>query len=103
MPDDDRQMIVRSTKGEIEELKKSLLWKDIERELGAWKKGFNIEMLSIVDDAATENPSTATVLLHMGDLNGRAKAIDYLLGLLDMFLQILEDQKKAKDGKLMDS
>ena len=31
--------------------------------------------------------------LHMGDINGRQKAVDDFLALPDVFLQILEDKK----------
>ena len=86
-------MKVRATRDQIEELKQSILWKDIKRELGMWKTGFKKELSSIVDDAAVNNPSTASVLLHIGDVNGRIKAVDYLLSLPDMFLQSLEDQR----------
>jgi len=88
-----KEIKVNATKSEIEEFKRSPLWHDIMRELSSWKRGFNQEMLTIVDDAATGNPSTASILLHMGDLNGRQKAVDYMLGLLDIFLNILEDEK----------
>ncbi len=87
---------VRATKESIEEFKKSILWADIVEELKSWKKGFNGEMLSIVDDAAGTNPSTASVLLHMGDLNGRQKAVDYMLSLPDVFLSLIEEEKEEK-------
>ena len=90
---DMREVEVYSTRGQIEDFQSSIIWADIVRELDAWKIGFEIEMSSIVDDAAKENPSTAAVLLHMGDVNGRTKAIEYLLSLPDIFLQILEDKK----------
>jgi predicted TIM-barrel fold metal-dependent hydrolase len=90
---------VRATKEAIEEFKKSILWADIVEELKSWKKGFNGEMLSIVDDAAEHNPSTASVLLHMGDLNGRQKAVDYMLSLPDVFLSLIEEKKEEKDGR----
>jgi len=90
-------IIVHATKGQIEDFKESLLWKDITRELGTWSEGFNLEMLSIVNDAEASNPSTAAVLMHMGDLNGRQKAVDYFLGILDVFIAVLED--KAIDKK----
>jgi len=86
-----------TTIDEIEAFKKSVLWTDMVNELSAWKEGFNREMMSIVDDAEGQNPSTASVLLHMGDLNGRQKAVDYVLGLLDVFLDILEDKKDGRD------
>jgi len=94
-----KEIIINSTKSEIEEFKKSVLWYDMIRELRSWRKGFNLEMQSIVDDAKEDNPSTASVLLHMGDLNGRQKAVDYLLGLPDLFLSLLEDKK---DGSRRD-
>lgn len=87
------ELIINSTTEQIKEFKESVLWADIERELDSWKEGFNMEMHSIVEDASTENPSTANVLMHIGDLNGRVKATDYFLSILDVFLQILEDQK----------
>ena len=85
---------VNATRDQLEEFKGSILWADIVRELESWKKGFNQEMLTIVDDAAADNPSTASVLMHMGDLNGRQKAVDYLLSLPDVFLGMLEQQKE---------
>jgi len=88
---------VNASKSELEEFKKSTIWYDMMRELNSWKRGFNQEMLTIVDDAAAGNPSTASVLLHMGDLNGRQKAVDYMLGLPDMFLSLLEDEKDGRN------
>jgi len=87
------ELVVQATKDQIEEFKESILWSDIVKELENWKEGFNSEMMSIVDESADTNPSTASVLLHLGDLNGRQKAVDYFLGILDMFLSILEDKK----------
>jgi len=88
---------VNATKDQINELKESILWNDIVNELTMWKQGFNDEMMTIVDDSRDLNSSTAAVLLHMGDLNGRQKAVDYLLSLPDVFLQILEDKKQLTD------
>ncbi|MBE3140338.1 MAG: hypothetical protein IMZ53_07135 [Thermoplasmata archaeon] len=87
---------VRVSKGAIEEFKSSILWADIVEELKSWKEGFNREMLSIVDDAEGNNPSTASVLLHMGDLNGRQKAVDYFLSLPDVFIDIISTMKEDK-------
>lgn len=87
------EVTVNATKDQIEEFKDSILWADIVRELRSWKRGFDIEQDSIVDDAVTENLSTASVLLHLGDLSGRKKAVDYMLSMLNVFLQILEDKK----------
>lgn len=82
-----------STIAEIETFRESTLWNDIKNELNAWNEGFDLERRSIVDDAADSNPSTAAVLMHLGDLNGREKAVDYMLGILDMFISILEVKK----------
>ncbi len=93
------EVIVNSTRSQIEKLKKSIIWDDICRELRSWQFGFELEKKSIVDDAERTNPSTASVLLHLGDINGREKAIDYVMSILDVFLGILEDQKEAKDER----
>lgn len=84
---------VYSTRDQIEDFKTSVIWKDIIRELHMWQRGFKREMESIVDDAAENNPSTASVLLHMGDINGRIKTVEYIKSLPDIFLQLLEDKK----------
>lgn len=86
---------VNATKDQIEEFQKSVLWNDIVNELEGWKRGFNEEMLSVVDDAATTNPSSASVLMHLGDLHGRQKAVDYFLTILDTFLSILETRESS--------
>lgn len=95
-----KEIKVHSTRYQIEEFKNSVIWKDIKRELSAWKLAFRKEMMAIVDDSATENPSTASVLMHLGDINGRQKAVDYILSLPDIFLNILED---TKDGSRRES
>ena len=78
---------------DIEEAEKSVFWRDVVRELKAWKKGFGIEQDGIVDDASASNPSTASVLMHMGSIDGRVKAVDYLLELPNVFKSILEDKE----------
>ncbi len=91
---EDQEILVRTTKSQLEDIKESFFWMDVKQELEAWKKGFQIEQNNIVDDSSENNHSTATVLMHLGDLNGRIKAVDYLLSLPDIFLSILEDQAK---------
>lgn len=91
-------MELRTTKDQIEEFKESILWADIVRELKSWRKGFKIEQESIVDNAADSNPSTASVLLHIGDINGRLKTVDYVLGILDMFLSIINLKLEGKEN-----
>lgn len=86
---------VSVTIGDLQEFKQSLIWRDIKRELLAWRKGFDRELKSLVDVIASTNPSTASVLTHLGDLNGRGKAVDYMLSLPDVFIQVLESDKKS--------
>ena len=93
---------VYSTRSQIEDLEASITWADIVRELLSWKEGFEIELKGMVDEIADKNLSTAAVLTHMGSLDGRTKAVDYLLGLPDMFLQILEDTKDDTRRKQTD-
>lgn len=88
-----REITILSTKDSIVDFKESLVWKDIVNELEAWKKGFEYERAAMVDDAATENPSTAAYLLHSGDVNGRIKAVEYMLQIPDIFIQMLEEKE----------
>jgi len=87
------EMEIKATKAQVEEFKDSFLWLDMVNELENWKQGFEDELKSIVDDAASNNPSTASVLLHMGDLNGRIKAVNYMLSIPDVFLSLMEEKK----------
>ena len=86
---------LRTTRDQVEEFKESILWADITEELNSWKEGFERELKAIVEDAAANNPSTASVLMHLGDLNGRLKAVDYMLSIPDVFLSLLEVKKDA--------
>ncbi len=90
---------VRATKDQIEEFKSSILWADIVRELEMWKEGFRQELESIVTDAADTNPSTASVLLHMGSVDGRLKAVDYMIGLPDIFLSLIETTTGGEENE----
>lgn len=57
-----------------------------------------MELDMIVANAEDENPSTASVLLHLGDISGRKKAIDRMITLPAVLLDMLEEQKEEKDG-----
>lgn len=89
---------IGSSANEVIAFKKSIIWKDIVRELYSWKKGFENEMRSIVDNAASTNQSTASVLMHLGDINGRIKAVDYMIKLPDIFINILEQEEEQKQS-----
>lgn len=91
---------IYATKDQLEEFKESVIWNDISRELTSWKEGFEMELRTMVDDAAETNPSTANFLLHMGDLNGRIKAVDYMLSILDVFIQIKDVEKDKEEEDL---
>ena len=86
---EEQDVIVNATKDQIEEFKKSILWKDFRRELEMWKDGCKDEYSLTVGDSIT---SGKDILTHLGDIHGREMTIDYLLSLPDVFLQILEDK-----------
>ena len=90
---EEQEVIVNATKDQIEEFKKSILWKDIKCELIMWKDGCKDEYGQTVGDSIT---SGANILTHLGDIHGREMTIDYLLSLPDVFLQILEDKDENK-------
>jgi hypothetical protein len=89
-------MSLKSSKLELQEFKKSFIWNDIVSELTMWKKGFDIELKNLVDTIADSNASTANVLTHLGDLNGRIKTVDYVLGLPDILISLVEEQNESK-------
>ena len=84
---------INATKAQIENLKESLIWKDICRELDFWVEGFNSEENSIVDRIATENLSTPATLTLLGSIDGRKKAVLYFKSILDIFLTIIEERE----------
>ena len=94
------EIIVKATREQINDFKESFLWEDIKTELLSWQQGFEGEMMSVVDEVSNSNLTTASVLTHIGDINGRVKTVNYLLSLPDIFLQILDDKKD--DSKLVD-
>jgi hypothetical protein len=95
-------IVVYATKSQIEEFRDSVLWHDICRELDFWIEGFAVEQDSMVENAARDNSSTASILLHLGDINGRKKAVTYFKQILDVFLSILEDKKHDSEHKRAD-
>jgi len=88
---------VFATKTQIEDLKESVLWQDIINELNNWKYATEQEMISIPENAAGDNLSTASTLMHIGGLSGIIKAADYLLTIPDLLLDKLEMQKEEQD------
>ena len=88
---------INSSIVELENLKDSTVWGDIVRELESWVEGFKRELRAIPEEAASSNPSTASVLLHMGSCSGRIKAVEYMLSLPDVLISIKEDNKSNKE------
>ena len=87
-----------STTSQIEEFKESLIWKDIVRELRHIKKLATLEY-DIVGEVHTDDqgyrivPNQSETLIHLGDIKGRKKAVDYFLSIPDILLQTLEVNK----------
>lgn len=90
---DVREIMISSTVDQINEFKGSLLWDDIKRELGMWLEGFLHEYGAIADSCMDREENSASALVHIGNIRGREQAIDYLLQLPDMFLELKEDKK----------
>ena len=89
---------LRSSKSEIEEFKNSFLWLDIVDELVELSKKAQLEYDLVgehhINDAGYKVvPNSSETLIHLGDIKGRRKAVDYFLSIPDIFLQILEGEK----------
>lgn len=94
-----KEITVNSTKDQLKDFKDSIIWSDIVRELTAWRLGFQTEQCALVDNIASENPSTANVLTHLGSIDGRIKAVDYMLSLPDIFLDYLEEKDDSNSNR----
>ena len=95
--------MVRSTKSKIEEFKNSMLWKDIQDELKRLSRNAQLEYDLVgephVDDQGFRViPNESETLIHLGDIKGRRKAVNYFLDILEVLLQEIEDEK-ANVGK----
>lgn len=95
---------VKSTKEQLKELKESMFWLDVQTELRRLRDELNKEY-DLVGEPKTEfdgaqklktYPSTAETLIHLGDIKGRKKAIDYFLALPDIFLSLLESKNDER-------
>ena len=95
---------LKSTKSEIEKFKESFLWMDIKDELDELTERSQLEYdlvgESVINDEGVRvTPTTAEVLIHLGEIKGRKKSVNYFLNILDIFLQILEDQTEDKEDE----
>ena len=89
---------VRSTKMQIEEFKSSMLWDDFKDELMQLATNAQLEYdlvgESHVDDQGFKIvPNQSETLIHLGDIKGRRKAVQYFLSIPDILIQILEDKQ----------
>jgi len=93
---DLEELKVLSARGDFEAFKESMVWADIKHELESWRTGFERELGSLVDNYAGNNPTSATILMHLGNINGRIKAVDYFLQLPDILMEMTEMQKQEQ-------
>ena len=99
-----REEKIRSTKIQIEEFKGSFIWLDIVDELNRLAKHSLIEYDLVGEPHAdgqgsTVVPNTAETLIHLGDIKGRRKAVQYFLSIPDIFLQIIEINEGDKKSQ----
>lgn len=78
--------MVLSTVSQLQEFKESIIWKDFCQELDSWRESFQQELLCLTDKVADENLSTPSVLVHLGDVSARIKAVDYMLLIPDTLI-----------------
>jgi len=88
--------MIRATKDQISEFRKSFLWKDMKAELGGWKRNFEKEMMTIVHDCVNGKLDGMTALAHLGSIHGRCMAIDFMLELPNVFLDEKNMEEEAK-------
>lgn len=91
------EIVVGSTRVQLEEFRESIIWKDIVRELDAWLMGLEREVEIMVENAANDNPSTANVCMHIGHIYGRKKAVEYMKAIPSVLIGFIDDKKANKD------
>ena len=97
--EDDKLMVVRATREQITDFIESLLWKDMKREMGRWKRQFEKESISVIGSCIDVKENSASILTHLGDIHGRCVTIDFLLEMPDVFLSELEIINPSKGGE----
>jgi hypothetical protein len=95
---------IRSTRNQLEEFKESMIWLDIVDELDRLSRNAQLEY-DIVGEKYTDDeghkiiPNESETLIHLGDIKGRRKAVNYFLQIPDILLGILEDSKNDSERK----
>ena len=96
---DDMEVRINATKDQIEDFTESILWKDIKNELKIWQTAAMQEYAQVIGNVIEGNSGIENSDMHLGSLYGRERTIDFLLGLPEMFLQLLEDKVKEKEDE----
>ncbi len=79
---DKGKIVIRSSKSEIVNFRNSILAKDMRRELLIWAR--------VAKSAYPEVDN----LLEKGRIDGRLEALDYVLGLPDNMIEVLEERER---------
>lgn len=99
---DGYQVRVNATRIQIEHFKESILWQDIKNELDFWAEGLDKERESLPDRIVRDNLSSAAAIVHYVSIDERKSAIKYFKGILDVFLDILEERKNDSERERAD-
>ncbi len=96
--------VIRSTKAQLKEFQKSFIWLDIVDELKDLKKRTQLEYELVGEPHKNDEgfmivPNTSETLIHLGDIKGRRKALDYFLSIPDIIIQALEIEESEKKNK----
>ncbi len=79
---DKGRIVIRSSRSEIVNFRNSILAKDMRRELLIWAR--------VAKSAYPEVDN----LLEKGRIDGRLEALDYVLGLPDNMIEVLEERER---------
>ena len=95
---------VRSTKAQLKEFSKSFIWEDIVDQLKELRRRAQLEYDVVGEPHKNDEgylvvPNTSETLIHLGDIKGRKKAVDYFLSILDIIAQDLEIQESEEKNK----
>jgi len=90
--------MIKSTRSQVEEFKESFVWKDIVDELNHLARLAMLEYDIVgephIDDSNYKVvPNSSETLIHLGEIKGRRKAVNYFLSIPDILLQQLEDKQ----------
>lgn len=96
---DQLDVKIDATMEQVKQFKGSILWRDIERELKRWLEMFEPHNSMAIDLCIEGKMSGSATLTSMAEVRGREKAINYILAMPDVFLDILEERKDDSRSK----